>query len=237
MYDVVALYHFVTLDGIPALRADITTAARAGGACGTLLLAPEGVNGTLAGQGPAFRVFVQTILNQFQIPDANVKWSTAHAQPFKRLKIRPKKEIITMKRDGVDVTRQTGTYVAPMNWNDVIARDDVLVLDTRNTYETERGTFAGAVDPRVAHFSDFADYVDQLDPTTTPAVAMFCTGGIRCEKASSYMLQRGFKTVYQLQGGILKYLETVPKSESQWQGNCFVFDERIALGHGLAEAS
>lgn len=236
MYDVAALYHFVTLDDIPALRTEIATAGRIANASGTLLLAPEGVNGTLAGQGDAFRAFVQMILDRFQIPDTNVKWSTASTQPFKRLKIRPKKEIITMKRDGVNVAAQTGTYIAAKDWNDIITRNDVLVVDTRNTYETERGTFAGAVDPRVAHFSDFADYVDQLDPTTTPAVAMFCTGGIRCEKASSYMLKRGFKTVYQLQGGILKYLETVPENQSLWHGDCFVFDERIALGHGLIEA-
>jgi UPF0176 protein len=236
MYDVAALYHFITLHNIPALRADITAAGQAAPACGTLLLAPEGINGTLAGKDPAFQSFVNTLITQFHIPAENVKWSTATTQPFKRLKIRTKKEIITMKRDGVDVAARTGAYIAPKDWNKIITQDDVLVVDTRNTYETERGTFTGAVDPRVTHFSEFADYIDNLDPAKTPAVAMFCTGGIRCEKASSYMLNRGFKTVYQLQGGILKYLETVPKDQSLWQGDCFVFDNRVALGHGLVEA-
>lgn len=235
MYRVVALYHFVTLDQLAWHRDVIRTAGLKAGACGTLLLAEEGVNGTLAGTGPDFEAWVAELIERFRVPETNIKWSTARDKPFQRLKIRLKREIITMKRNGINVAQKTGTYVAPKDWNATITRKDVLVVDTRNTYETERGTFKDAVDPRVHHFSDFADYIDTLDPTTTPHVAMFCTGGIRCEKASSYMLSKGFQTVYQLQGGILKYLETVPEHDSLWQGDCFVFDERIALGQGLEE--
>jgi UPF0176 protein len=158
--------------------------------------------------------------------------------PFQRLKVRLKKEIVTLGDTEADPTRQVGTYVAPRDWNALMASPDTLLLDTRNAFEVAIGTFEGAVDPGLASFGDFKDFVAQkLDPSKHRRIAMFCTGGIRCEKASSLLLARGFAEVYHLKGGILKYLEEMPKQHSRWRGDCFVFDERVALGHGLAERS
>lgn len=236
MFTVATFYHFTPLDDLPSLQQDLTARARAALVCGTCLIAPEGLNATLASPDAArFEIFVADIVRQFSIPPQNLKWSTAHEQPFARLKIRIKREIITLKRPNVDARTTTGRHVRPADWNDLITRPDVLVLDTRNDYETAYGTFAGATVPPLKTFADFADYVDTLNPDDHPCVAMFCTGGIRCEKASSYMMARGFKDVAQLEGGILKYLETIPPEQSQWQGSCFVFDERVALGHRLEE--
>jgi UPF0176 protein len=235
MFNIATFYHFFPVDDVPAARAWVTAQARTAGAVGTFLIAPEGVNTTLAGQGAEFTALVDTLVARFSVPGGRVKWSAATVQPFARLKVRAKREVITLKRPGVDAAAQTGVYVSPDQWNALISRPDVMVIDTRNAYETQVGTFQGAVMPTVRHFSDFADYVDSLDPATTPPVAMFCTGGIRCEKASSYMLKRGFKNVYQLDGGIIKYLEVIPENDSLWQGNCFVFDERGAVGQGVVE--
>jgi UPF0176 protein len=172
-------------------------------------------------------------LNQLEL-----KFSSAATMPFLHLKIRLKKEIVTLGDPGTDPTKRVGVYVEPGDWNDVIADDDTLVIDTRNAFEVAMGSFEGAVDPQIRSFGQFKDFVAQtLDPARHRKIAMFCTGGIRCEKASSYLLSQGFGEVYHLKGGILKYLETVPETESRWRGDCFVFDGRIALGHGLKESA
>lgn len=236
MFDVATFYHFTRLNDLPGVQVELVQRAQAAKAYGTILIAPEGINATIASNDKiAFRDLIAWIMNQFQIAPENLKWSSAKDQPFQRLKVRIKRETITMKRPSVDVVARTGTHVSAQEWNDLVTAPDILLLDTRNTYETAMGTFKNAVVPPLNTFSEFADYVDGLDPTQHPRVAMFCTGGIRCEKASSYMLEKGFKDVYQLQGGILKYLETVQPDQSLWEGDCFVFDERVTLGHGLTE--
>lgn len=205
------------------------------GICGIILLADEGVNGTIAGPS---KEAVDEILAQLPFNEnAEIKWSTASVQPFFKFKVRLKKEIITMKAPEANPNEIVGDYVEPKDWNALISDPDVLVLDTRNTYETELGTFKNAVDPNIQHFTHFKDFVETLpEDAKGKKVAMFCTGGIRCEKASAYMLAHGFNEVYHLKGGILKYLETVPKENSLWEGACFVFDKRVALEHGLEEA-
>jgi UPF0176 protein len=205
---------------------------------GTLLLAPEGINGTIAGTDSAIDALIGELrdgaLFGGRLDNLELKFSTAPVMPFKRLKVRLKKEIVTLDDDRADPTKAVGTYVDAADWNALIADEDTLVIDTRNNFEVEMGTFAGAVNPKLSRFSDFRDYAARaLDPAKHRRIAMFCTGGIRCEKASSYLLARGFPEVYHLKGGILKYLEAVPESDSRWTGDCFVFDDRITLGHGL----
>ena len=171
-----------------------------------------------------------------RLDNLELKFSQAATMPFPRLKIRLKKEIVTLGDAIADPTRQVGTYVDPADWNALIAAPDTLVIDTRNAFEVAMGTFEGAVDPGIRSFGQFKDFAArQLDPAKHRKIAMFCTGGIRCEKASAYLLARGFAEVYHLKGGILKYLEGVPEEQSRWRGECFVFDERVALGHGLQE--
>lgn len=236
-WSVAALYRFVALDDPKRLRAEALAVLEAAGACGTLLVAPEGVNGTLAAPEGAMAGLIEGLDGLFGVRHGELKFSAAEEKPFNRLKVRLKREIITMRAPEADPTKRVGTYVEPKDWNALIADPDVLVIDTRNTYETRVGTFEGAVDPGIETFTEFKDFVaDKLDPERTRKVAMFCTGGIRCEKASSYMLAHGFSEVFHLKGGILQYLEDVPAEESRWQGECFVFDGRVALGHGLAEA-
>ena len=238
-YTVAAFYRFMSLTDLPSLQARIKELCLSNEVCGSMLLAPEGVNGTIA--APTAEQMQATITQLdawLGLTQGELKYSTASDRPFRRLKIQVKKEIITMKRPEADPSKQTGIHVNAEEWNALIADPEVLLLDTRNTYETDIGTFKGALDPRVETFSEFADYVDtQINPAKHKKVAMFCTGGIRCEKASSYMLAKGFETVYQLNGGILKYLENVAPDESQWEGTCFIFDDRAALGHGLSEHS
>jgi UPF0176 protein len=207
---------------------------------GSVLLAREGINGTLAGSADAIGEITGELRGGTsfggRLDNLELKFSTAVAMPFQRLKIRLKKEIVTLGAPEADPTRQVGTYVDPANWNDLIAAPDTLVLDTRNAFETAMGTFDGAVDPCIRSFGQFKDFaVRHLDPARDRRIAMFCTGGIRCEKASAYLLSRGFAEVYLLKGGILKYLEGIPEGESRWRGECFVFDDRVALGHGLRE--
>jgi UPF0176 protein len=207
---------------------------------GTILLAREGINGTIAGETAALHDLIDQLqrgpLFGGRLDNLELKFSTAHEMPFQRLKIRLKKEIVTLGDPATDPTKQVGTYVDPAAWNALIAAPDVVVLDTRNRFEVAMGTFAGAVDPEIDSFGQFKDFVAQkLDPARDRKIAMFCTGGIRCEKASSYLLAHGFTEVYHLKGGILKYLEATPQADSQWRGECFVFDERVALGHGLME--
>jgi UPF0176 protein len=205
------------------------------GITGTLLLATEGINGTIAGTRAGIDQILSYLRCDPRLADLEHKESTADLPPFYRMKVKLKNEIVTMGVPGIDPTEQVGQYVNPEDWNALINDPDVLLIDTRNDYEVEVGTFRGAVDPRITTFREFPEYVKKhINPQQKPRIAMFCTGGIRCEKASAYMLQQGFPEVYHLQGGILKYLENVPEEESLWQGECFVFDQRVAVGHGLA---
>ena len=232
-YSIVAFYRFVSIADPAALQSELKALFSDDHLCGTLLIAPEGVNGTMAGSSPeAIDELLDVLAGKVGLTRDEVKFSTAAERPFGRLKFQVKREIIAFYQPEVDATK-AGTYVQPQDWNALIADPEVLVLDTRNRYEIDFGTFAGATDPGIETFSDFAAYVrENLDPARHRKVAMFCTGGIRCEKASAFMLQEGFGEVYHLKGGILKYLEEVPKPSSKWRGTCFVFDRRTSVGHG-----
>ncbi|MEX6508228.1 rhodanese-related sulfurtransferase [Jiella sp. M17.18] len=232
---VAAFYRFLPLHDLPRLRDDLLAFCRERSLRGTILIAPEGVNGTVAGTPAEVDALAGELDRRFALPPGEIKFSGASGWPFARMKVRIRPEIITMRAAEADPSARVGTYVAPADWNAVIDDPDVLVLDTRNVYETKVGSFARAVDPGIDSFTAFKDYVaGHLDPARHRKVAMFCTGGIRCEKASAFMLAAGFETVYHLKGGILKYLEEVPAEESRWQGDCYVFDGRVAVGHGLA---
>ena len=231
---VAALYKFVKLHNYTELRDPIQARCIALGITGTLLLAEEGINGTIAGTRPNIDAILAYLRNDARLADLPHKESLAEVDPFYRMKVKIKKEIVTMGVPNIDPTELVGKYVKPEDWNALISDPDVLLVDTRNDYEVDVGTFEGAVNPHITTFREFPDYVKKhFDAKKQPRVAMFCTGGIRCEKASAYMLQQGFDEVYHLQGGILKYLETVPAEESLWQGECFVFDQRVAVGQGL----
>ena len=231
---VAAVYKFVKLADCAAMREPLQARCDALGITGTLLLATEGINGTIAGTRSGIDQILAYLRSDPRLADLEHKESEASLPPFYRMKVKLKKEIVTMGVPGIDPTELVGSYVRPEDWNALISDPDVLLIDTRNDYEVEVGTFQGAVDPRITTFREFPDYVkNHIDPQNKPRIAMFCTGGIRCEKASAYMLQQGFPEVYHLQGGILKYLENVPEAESMWQGECFVFDQRVAVGPGL----
>ncbi|MGA8940054.1 MAG: rhodanese-related sulfurtransferase [Acidobacteriaceae bacterium] len=231
MYTVAAYYRFFALADPSALREELRATFAATDLLGTTLIAPEGINGTMAASAETIDRLLSFLAERTGLPRSDVKFSVAEVPPFRRQKFKLKREIITFRNAPTDPTRP-GQYVDPQQWNDLLADPDVLLLDTRNTYESEIGTFKGAVAPPLANFSDFATYVrENLDPSAHRKVAMFCTGGIRCEKASAYMLQQGFPEVYHLKGGILKYLEQVPVETSQWQGDCYIFDERISVDH------
>jgi UPF0176 protein len=239
-YKVAAFYQFASLPEFRDLREPLRALCSDLDLKGSVLLAHEGINGTLAGSRKAIDEMVSALtegdLFGGRLNHLELKFSTASAMPFGRLKIRLKKEIVTLGDERADPTRQVGTYVEPSDWNAVIAAPDMLVIDTRNAFEVAIGTFEGAIDPAIKSFGQFKDFVARhLDPARDRRIAMFCTGGIRCEKASSYLLSRGFAEVYHLKGGILNYLEKVRESESRWRGECFVFDERVALGPGLQE--
>ena len=235
-YKIAAMYRFVSLTDLPRLQAELKSSLLWHNISGTILIAPEGVNGTIAGLPDDLDQAVAILDKAVGISQGELKYSQAEIKPFGKLRVRIKKEIITMRRPEADPTVQTGIYVDASEWNNLISDPKTLLLDTRNTYETELGVFKGAVDPQVETFSAFADWIDaNLDPEKHENVAVYCTGGIRDEKASSYLLHKGFKNVYQLKGGILKYLETVPKEQSLWEGSCFVFDRRVGVQHGLAE--
>jgi UPF0176 protein len=236
-YSVAAFYRFVPLNDIPALQESVKAFCQDHDILGTILLAPEGINGTIAGQAGDVEATIDFLDHAAGLRQGEIKFSAAQDKPFMRLKIRPKKEIITMKCPDANPTARTGIHIAPEDWNDLISDPDVLLIDTRNDYEICIGAFEGALDPNVRHFSQFPEFVEKhLGEMKHRKVAMYCTGGIRCEKASSYMISRGFETVYQLKGGILKYLETIPEDKSLWNGACFVFDGRLALEHGLEES-
>jgi UPF0176 protein len=239
-YKVAAFYQFTTLPDFRELREPLRAVCADLALKGSVLLAHEGINGTLAGDAEAIDALTQELrsgaLFGGRLDNLELKFSGAAAMPFARLKIRLKKEIVTLGDPAADPTVRAGIYVDPAEWNALIATPDTLVIDTRNAFEVAMGSFTGAIDPQIASFGQFKDFVARaLDPQKHRRIAMFCTGGIRCEKASAYLLSRGFEAVYHLKGGILKYLDRVPAAESRWQGECFVFDERIALGHGLTE--
>jgi UPF0176 protein len=239
-YKVAAFYQFAALPDFRDLREPLRALCAGLALKGSVLLADEGINGTLAGDPEAIDAVVKALRNEKlfggRLDNLELKFSTAAAMPFARLKIRLKKEIVTLGDPATDPTRQVGVYVDPAQWNALIAAPDMVIIDTRNAFEVAMGHFAGAIDPRIESFGQFKQFVaEALDPQQHRKIAMYCTGGIRCEKASSYLLSRGFEAVYHLKGGILNYLEKVPTRDSRWHGDCFVFDERIALGHGLAE--
>lgn len=239
MWFVSALYRFVTINDVPALRARVKAVCAENDICGTLLLAPEGINGTVGAPSAEKRDALMDFLSrELDIFKGEVKYSDASEKPFRRMKVRLKKEIVTLRAPEADPNVRVGKYVDAQEWNTLISAPGVTVLDTRNIYETEIGIFRDAIDPRINTFTEFKDFVAKnLSPETHPKIAMFCTGGIRCEKASAYMLAHGYQEVYHLKGGILKYLETVPETQSLWDGGCFVFDRRVAIGHGLKETS
>jgi UPF0176 protein len=237
---VAAFYQFAALPDFRELREPLRAICAGLELKGSVLLAHEGINGTLAGSDNAIDALVAELrdgeLFGGRLDDLELKFSRASSMPFQRLKIRLKKEIVTLGDSTADPTRAVGTYVDAADWNDLIAAPDTLVIDARNAFEVAMGSFAGAVDPGIKSFGQFKEFAARaLDPQQHKKIAMFCTGGIRCEKASSYLLSRGFAEVYHLKGGILKYLEAVPECESRWRGECFVFDERVALGHGLRQ--
>ena len=236
-YKVAAFYRFTAVADIPMLRdAIVDFGADLEGMCGTILLAPEGVNGTIGAKPEALDAMIAFLDARLGVTQGELKYSTASGKPFNRFKVRPKKEIITLKRPEADPNKLVGQYVEAKDWNALINDPDVVLIDTRNDYETRVGIFESAIDPDIKIFTEFPDWVENnLDPAKHKKVAMFCTGGIRCEKASSYMLAHGFEEVYHLKGGILKYLETIPADQSKWKGECFVFDKRVAVGHGLEE--
>lgn len=233
---VAALYKFVSLPDYVALREPLLQTLLDNGIKGTLLLAEEGINGTVSGSRAGIDALLAWLRRDPRLADIDHKESTCAEQPFYRTKVKLKKEIVTLGVPGVDPNRRVGTYVEPGDWNALISDPEVLLIDTRNDYEVAIGTFEGAIDPKTKSFREFPEYVRaHFDPARHKKVAMFCTGGIRCEKASSYMLGEGFEEVYHLKGGILRYLEEVPEEQTLWRGDCFVFDNRVTVRHDLSE--
>ena len=229
-----ALYKFVRLANYLELRDPLLTTMTKLNVKGTLLLANEGINGTIAGSKADIAAVLAFLATQDGLDNISHKESYADENPFHRTKVKLKKEIVTMGVEGIDPNQVVGTYVKPKEWNALISDPDVLLVDTRNDYEVEIGTFKGALNPDTETFREFPAYVEKnLDKTKHKKVAMFCTGGIRCEKSTAYLKEQGFEEVYHLEGGILKYLEEVPKEETLWQGECFVFDGRVAVNHEL----
>jgi len=233
-YVVAALYRFARLPQFEALREPLLDQCVSFGIRGTLLLASEGINGTVAGTREGIDLLLAYLKAIPELAQLDHKESFCDELPFYRMKVKLKKEIVTMGVEGIDPQVSVGRYVEPKDWNALITEPDVLLVDTRNDYEVEIGTFKGAMDPNTTTFREFPEYVKtNLDPQKQKKVAMFCTGGIRCEKATAYMIEQGFDEVFHLKGGILKYLEEVPEAESLWQGECFVFDNRVSVNHKL----
>lgn len=233
-----AMYKFVTLDNYKDIREPLLDFMEAQGIKGTLLLAHEGINGTVSGTREAIDSLLAWLNKDERINPISYKESFEDSQPFYRTKVKLKKEIVTMGVEGIDPRKTVGTYVKPQDWNDLISDPEVTVIDTRNDYEVGIGTFKHAINPKTETFREFPQYVaDNMDPTKNKKVAMFCTGGIRCEKSTAFMKEQGYEEVYHLEGGILKYLEDVPKEESLWEGDCFVFDNRVAVNHDLEKSN
>ena len=235
---VAALYRFVRLDNYRELRQPLLKMMLKNHVRGTLLLAAEGINGTVAGSQKAIDQLIGWLREDERLARLDCKISYDDEMPFYRSRVKLKKEIVTMGVEGIDPNRVVGTYVKPKDWNTLISDPDVVLVDTRNDYESAIGSFKNARLPNTQSFREFPDYARQnLHPLKTPKVAMFCTGGIRCEKSTAYLKEQGFGEVYHLEGGILKYLEEVPQSESLWQGECFVFDNRVSVNHALEKGS
>ena len=240
MYLTIAFYQFITLDNKNSIQEKIQIFCGVNNLKGTILLADEGINGTISGRENNIRNFLQFVKKEsffggiFSKLEHKESWASKN--PFYRMKVRLKKEIVALGVDGVSPTKKVGKYVKPEDWNNLISDPNTIIIDTRNNYEVDIGTFKNAINPNIATFRELPNFVENnLKPKTRKKIAMFCTGGIRCEKATSLMIKKGFQDVYHLKGGILKYLETIDKDKSLWEGECFVFDERVAVTHGLNE--
>jgi UPF0176 protein len=232
--EVAALYRFVRLEDYQNLRAPLLAFCDARGIRGTLLLAEEGINGTIAGTPRAISEVLAYLRSDDRLADLECKFSYNTDRPFLRMKVKLKKEIVTMGRPGIDPNQSVGRYASPEQWNALVDDPDCLVIDTRNDYEVEIGTFQGAINPNTTSFREFPEWVEEnLDPSKHKKVAMFCTGGIRCEKSTSLLVSMGFEDVWHLQGGILNYLEKTPVEQTRWNGECFVFDSRVSVDHHL----
>jgi UPF0176 protein len=233
MYTIAAFYQFAMVDDPSALRASVLATAGSAAITGTVLIAPEGINGTIAGSEEGVSAVLEHLRSTKGFADLPVKFASDDTDPFLRLKVRVKNEIVSLGVGDVDTESNTGLHVSADEWNDLISDPDVVVIDTRNAYEVAVGTFDGAVDPGTRSFTEFPEWIRQHPELKDRRLAMFCTGGIRCEKATAYLKDEGFTDVFQLDGGILRYLETADKDESMWNGECYVFDRRVSVGHGL----
>ena len=238
-YTVAAFYQFASLNNILSLQTELKKLCQRNEIFGTILLASEGINGTVAGKQSSINCLFKWLGEQPSFSEIQVKYSNSDSQAFNRLKVRIKKEIVTMGKTDINPNNVVGTYIKPENWNDFINDPETLIIDTRNDYEIAIGTFKNSTNPQTQSFREFPDWVktelDTLPDNKRPKqIAMFCTGGIRCEKASSYLVQKGYENIFHLEGGILKYLETIPETDSTWLGDCFVFDQRVSVEHGLA---
>jgi UPF0176 protein len=234
---IVSFYRFTSISDPETLRAELQTQCERQDLLGTVLVAEEGVNGTLAGDEAALQTFFRWLEGELALAEPlDGRWTEADEAPFQRMRVRLKKEIVALGRPDIRPDQDKGTHVGPQQWNELIAKPETLIVDTRNHYEVEVGTFPNSMDPETDSFRQFQDFAEKLAETDSDRpLAMFCTGGIRCEKAAALMQELGFSEVYQLQGGILNYLENVPDSENQWKGECFVFDKRVAVDQDLAE--
>jgi UPF0176 protein len=231
---VATFYRFTTFEDHASLQGPIEACCTAHDVRGIILLAPEGINATISGTREGVMAVIDHLKEDPRLAGLTWKESEAARQPFRKMRVRLKREIVTMGVEGIDPAHLAGTYVKPEDWNALISDPDVIVIDTRNDYEVEIGSFRNAIDPEIESFGQLPEWLDdRIDPKRQPRVAMFCTGGIRCEKSTALLKQSGVKEVYHLEGGILKYLERVPEDESLWSGQCFVFDERVSVGHGL----
>jgi UPF0176 protein len=231
---VATFYRFTTLEDHASLQGPIEACCRAHDIRGIILLAPEGINATISGTREGVMAVIDHLKEDPRLAGLTWKESEAARQPFRKMRVRLKREIVTMGVEGIDPAHLAGTYVKPEDWNALISDPDVIVIDTRNDYEVEIGSFRNAIDPEIESFGQLPEWLDdRIDPKRQPRVAMFCTGGIRCEKSTALLKQSGVREVYHLEGGILKYLERIPEEESLWTGECFVFDERVSVGHGL----
>ena len=236
-FKIAAFYSFADLSNLEELQVMFTSFLKNEDIKGTVLIAHEGINGTVAGKEPSIDRFKDFLKSKNLLEQHNYKISYSEEDPFPRLKVKLKNEIVSIGNELADPVKVVGEYVQPEDWNDLISQDDVLVLDTRNTYEFSIGTFKESIQPETTNFREFPDWLESSDLDKDKKVAMFCTGGIRCEKASSLMKANGFKNIYHLQGGILNYLEKVDEKDSMWSGECFVFDDRVALNHNLEVGS
>ncbi|MGX5173170.1 oxygen-dependent tRNA uridine(34) hydroxylase TrhO [Aliikangiella sp. IMCC44653] len=237
-YVVCAMYKFTALKNFELIQKPLLKQMQSSGVNGTLLLAHEGINGTVAGTKESIENLLEWLAQYPELQSIECKFSFSESMPFKRTKVKLKKEIVTMGVENIDPNRVVGTYVEPQDWDELINDPEVLLIDTRNDYEVAVGTFNNAINPKTETFRDFPEYVQQhLDPKKHKKVAMFCTGGIRCEKSTALLKQEGFDEVFHLKGGILKYLEDVPKEKSSWKGECFVFDDRVTVDHDLQPGS